>query len=259
MTPERTAPPGSDPPATDPLAGVELVVFDKDGTLVDFDAMWVPWVTEIARRLESVTRLPLAGAFYEAVGFDAASGRTIPGGGLSGVPMSDLREQTVDLLRANGLDGRAAETAVASTWYAPDPISSARPLTDLPALFNVLRRRGMRIAVATSDDRAPTKATLDVLGLTELIDGLVCADDAVGVKPAPDIVHWLAAAIGVPPARMAVVGDTPRDLEMGRAAGVRRCIGVLSGVGTQGDLEPLADLVLPSVASLIEYDAADGQ
>jgi phosphoglycolate phosphatase-like HAD superfamily hydrolase len=38
---------------------------------------------------------------------------------------------------------------------------------------------------------------------------------------------------------------------MGRAAGAGRVIGVLTGVAERSTLEPLADLVLPSIAELL--------
>jgi HAD superfamily hydrolase (TIGR01509 family) len=237
-------------PEQDPLAGVDLVVFDKDGTLVDFDAMWVPWARDVAAGLEEATGLTLASDFYEMIGFDDTNGRTIPGGGLSGAPMSLLRDQTIALLRQHGADDTTIVDALDAAWYAPDPVEQAKPLADLEALFSKLRARGVRIAVATSDDRAPTEATLLALGIDGYVDGLVCADDARGVKPAAEILHWLADEVGVPPSRMAVVGDTPGDLTMGRAGGVGRCIGVLSGVGSRADLEPFADVILPSISAL---------
>ena len=48
-----------------------------------------------------------------------------------------------------------------------------------------------------------------------------------------------------------MVGDTPADLVMARAAGAGKTIGVLSGVGGSSDLGPHADLILPSVGDLI--------
>jgi phosphoglycolate phosphatase-like HAD superfamily hydrolase len=235
----------------DPLAGIDIVVFDKDGTLVDFDAMWVPWARRVAAGLEAATSLTLAADFYDMIGFDDATATTIPGGGLSGAPMSLLREQTVALLRGRGVDDGTIERALALAWYAPDPVVEARPLADLPALFEALRARGHRIAVATSDDRYPTEATLAALGIGGFVEGLVCADDARGVKPEPELLHSLAVEIGSQPSRMAFVGDTPRDLRMARAAGVGRSIGVLSGVASREQLEPLADLILASVADLV--------
>ena len=60
----------------------------------------------------------------------------------------------------------------------------------------------------------------------------------------------LCERLGVPPTRTAVVGDSPADLRMGRAAGVARTIAVLTGVGDRATLEPLADTVLSSIADL---------
>jgi phosphoglycolate phosphatase len=60
----------------------------------------------------------------------------------------------------------------------------------------------------------------------------------------------LCDRLGVPPGRAAVVGDSPFDLRMGRAAGVARTIGVLTGVGDLATLQPLADIVLPSIEDL---------
>ena len=47
-----------------------------------------------------------------------------------------------------------------------------------------------------------------------------------------------------------VVGDTPHDMEMARAAGVACRVGVLSGAGTREALEPIADCVIASIANL---------
>ena len=61
----------------------------------------------------------------------------------------------------------------------------------------------------------------------------------------------LCDRLRVRPDRAAVVGDSPADLAMGRAAGVARCYAVLTGVGTRAELAPLADEILDSVADLL--------
>jgi phosphoglycolate phosphatase len=136
-------------------------------------------------------------------------------------------------------------------WHAPDPVGLARPLGDLVGLFSRLRTAGVRIGVATSDDRDPTERTLAALGLTGAVDAIVCADDGVAVKPAPDMVRHLCAQLGVDPARAAVVGDSVADLEMGRRAGAGLVIAVLTGAGDRDSLAPAADLVLPSAVDLV--------
>ena len=107
-----------------------------------------------------------------------------------------------------------------------------------------------RFAVATSDDRAPTERTLDSLGIAGQMAALACADDGFPNKPAPDPVLRICERLGVEPRRTAVVGDSPADLRMGRAAGAGRVIAVLTGVGDETTLAPLSDIVLASIAEL---------
>ena len=117
-----------------------------------------------------------------------------------------------------------------------------------------LQAGGRRVAIATSDDRDPTERTLAALGLTDEIEALTCADDGIPVKPAPDMVLHLCAVLGVAPGRTAVVGDSPADLRMARAAGAGLTIAVLTGVGRRTDLEPLADLVIDSVGQFLSVE-----
>jgi phosphoglycolate phosphatase-like HAD superfamily hydrolase len=232
------------------LDGIELVVFDKDGTLIDFDAMWSPWVVELARRLESAAGVPVASRLFSELGFDPIADRTIAGSPLAILPMAVLRGAVRDVVLRAGVNANEATAAVDRAWFVPDPATEARALTDLPRLFASLRAAGRRIAVTTSDDHEPTRLTLAALGVADLVDVLVAADDGLARKPAPDMVLRAAAAVGVAPSRTAVVGDSLADLEMGRAAGAGRMIGVLSGVSAREDLEPFADAVVNSVADL---------
>ena len=229
----------------------QLVIFDKGGTLIDFFQVWRPWVVELARRLESVTGLMLADGFFSAVGFEPMSGRIDHQGRLATKTMSGLRAWAAAWLCELGLSRHAAEGAIASAWFAPDPLTEARPLADLPALFNTLRARGLKIAIATMDDRAPTEATLAKLGVASLVDVLVCADDGLALKPAPDMVWAVCQATGVEAAQAVVVGDAEMDMLMGQAAGVGLVVGVLSGIAPQDALAPHADVLLMSVAELI--------
>lgn len=232
------------------LDGIDLVIFDKDGTLIDFDAMWGPWVVDLAARLESLTGRRLAAGLFDALGYDPVAGRTLAGGALAATPMAQLHELTIELLIAAEIDEGPARAAVGRAWAPPNPIGAARPVTDLRPLFEALRASGRKIAVATSDDRGPTEETLAGLGVADLVDALACADDGIAVKPAPDMVLTLCRALGVKPARAAMVGDSRADLAMGRAAGAGLVVGVLSGVGSRADLAPYADLVIGSVAQL---------
>jgi phosphoglycolate phosphatase len=238
------------PDATDPLEGIELVIFDKDGTLIEFHAMWGGWVGVLADRLTAATGHPMRDAMHGLMGVAEHTGRVDPHGLLAATPMARLRELVLAALVDDGLEPRLADAAVAMAWDPPDPVALARPATDLAGLLERLEARGVRAAVATSDDRRPTERTLEALGIADRIEVMVCADDGVAGKPSPDPVLRIAAELRVSVDRILVVGDAPADLRMGRAAGVRRVVGVLTGVGDAATLAPLADLVLPSIGDL---------
>jgi phosphoglycolate phosphatase len=234
------------------LDGIDLAVFDKDGTLIDFHAMWGGWALELGRRLDGATRRPVAGDVFAAIGFDPVKGRARAGAPLAVATMGEIAEIVAAVIRRWCPSVAAARRAVDIAWFAPDPVATATPTADLPALFGRLRHSNRLIAVATTDDRAPTEATLRGLGIRELVSALACGDDGVGVKPDPAMVLALCTALQVGPDRVAIVGDTPADLAMGRSAGVGRVIGVLTGVGERAELEPLADAILGSIGELTE-------
>ena len=228
-----------------------LVVFDKDGTLLDFHAMWGGWVRELAARLEADSGLAVSQALFRAYGYDSADGRARADSFLAITPMATLRVMAGEVLRKAGHPASGVESALAAAWRAPDPVATARPLADLPALFVALRERGAKITVATGDDRSPTEAALAACGVAGLVDALACADDGFPPKPQADMVVYLCRLLDVPAAQTMVVGDTVADMQMARGAGAGLAVGVLSGVSPAEVLAPHADVLLNSVAELI--------
>ena len=234
------------------LAGLDLVVFDKDGTLIDFEAMWGSWAEDLAERLEATLGRPIKAELHREIGYDSIARRTMAGSPLAATPMDQLRAMTTDLVaRSTGHSADAAVAVVAAAWLTPDPVALAVPLADLTELFGSLRRAGRRVAIVTSDDRAPTEATVASLGLTGLVDALVCADDGLRSKPAPDTLLHACRSLGVDPLRTAMVGDSTADMHMATTAGVRVRVAVLSGIGRRAELEPISDILIGSIRELL--------
>jgi phosphoglycolate phosphatase len=230
----------------------QAIIFDKDGTLIDFDAMWGGWTLQIADRLQAATGLNSREALCAVYGYDSARKKILPNGKLTCTPMWRLRELLVEVAQSLGLSNEEALSAVQQAWVVPDPVKLAKPFTDVRVLFENIHRSGIKIAVATTDDRAPTEAMLDAFQVTELVATMVCADDGIPAKPAPDMVVTICARLNVIPAKTIVIGDTTADLQMARSAGAGLVIGVLSGVGSLEKLTPLADFLMDTVDTLQE-------
>ncbi|MFM7679141.1 MAG: HAD family hydrolase [Roseiflexaceae bacterium] len=231
-----------------------LVIFDKDGTLIDFQHMWGQWAHAFAIRLSQALGHDVYLQVATAYAFDASSGYIDPRGPLAIATMATMQQMAVLIVAPYCASQAAALQLVQHAWQPPDPTREAQPLADLVALFTAIRSHGVAIAIATADNRAPTVATMQHLGLASMIDAFACADDVgVAAKPAPDKIYAICRQLRIQPADCIMIGDTPADMQMGRNAGVMARIGVTSGLSTATDLHADASWIMPSVGHLFAY------
>ena len=228
-----------------------LIIFDKDGTLIDFNFMWASWVVELAQRLERASNVSLAAELFAAMGYDAARHAVIAGSPLAAHSMANLYELTERVAEACGVSRTDAERATNAAWFVPDPIQMARPLADLRTLFSTLRAGEILIGIATSDDRTSTVETLRALGIFEMVDALVSADDGLPNKPAPDMLLRVCAELNIAPSSALMIGDSVADMQAARAAGIGLRVGVLSGVSDEKVLRAYADVLVETVDALM--------
>lgn len=231
----------------------QAIIFDKDGTLIDFDAMWGGWTIYLAQQLQLASDLDVRQKLCLTFGVDESTNKVLAGGKLASMPMSLLYNLTVEVMQSFGLNTSQANKIVEQAWYIPDPVILAKPFTDLRALFGQLTEQGIKIAIATADDRAPTQAMVDAFDIGEYIFCMACADDGIPSKPAPDMALTLCAQMNIKPADVMVIGDTTSDLTMARAAGAGLAVGVLSGVSSAKDLAGFADVLFESIDELNTY------
>jgi phosphoglycolate phosphatase len=230
----------------------EAIIFDKDGTLIDFDYMWGTWTLQLAERLRNVTGMDVCEALCTSYGYDRSRRKILLDGKLTCTPMWRLREMMFEVVQSIGLSRAQSQFAVEQAWFVPEPVTLAKPLTDIRHLFTHIQKRGIKIAIATTDDRGPTEAMLRAFGVTDLVDTMVCADDGINAKPAPDMVTTICQRLSIDARKAIVVGDTVADMQMARSAGVGYVIGVLSGVGQLEHLTPLADLLIDTIDTMQE-------
>ena len=104
-----------------------------------------------------------------------------------------------------------------------------------PGVAEGLAMLGGRKSTATTKGSVTTRAVLDQFGLLPRFDH-VQGTDGFPCKPSPDVIHAALNALGAKPGDCLFVGDSPADMEAGRAAGVKICA-VRYGYG---NLEELA-------------------
>ncbi len=76
------------------------------------------------------------------------------------------------------------------------------------------------VALVTTSDRRNTGAVLTALGLTDVFDTLVTADDVVRTKPDPEGYRLALTRLGVRAADALAVEDSPAGLRAAVAAGI---------------------------------------
>jgi phosphoglycolate phosphatase len=230
-------------PTTPRLRGI---LFDKDGTLIDFRKQWMPAYRAAVDMLSGGDR-GLADRLLRLGGYDPAADRLDPASPLA----CGTNRQIVEVW-AEGLGLPMTEGLFQRVQDLFHEVASrnAHPVTDLKALFGRLKARGLFLGVATTDSTATARANLEGFGVSGLVDFVAGADAGHGVKPAPGMLLAFCAAGGFAPGEAAMVGDSLVDLMMGRTAKAGLVVGVASGVTPRARLEPLADLVLDSVAEI---------
>lgn len=223
-------------------AQIKGLLFDKDGTLLDFDATWGQWARGFLGELAEGDAA-LAARMGAAIGYDMEGQVFHP----TSPVIAGTASVAIDLL----LPFLPAWERDALLAFGNDKAARA-PLVapcDLGPLFDRFDARGLRLGVATNDSEGSAHAHIEALGLSGRFDRILGYDSGYGGKPAPQMLWAFSQRLGLEPAQVAMVGDSTHDLHAGRAAGMV-CVGVLTGPADHTELAPHADVVLSSVAEL---------
>ena len=233
---------------------MRAILFDKDGTLLDFEATWTPLYRRMALDFAGGDTAR-ADAMLATGGFDLAAGRMRSGSVLGAGTTADIVDAWFPGL--GEAESRAMAERIDAVFHAHGTAHSVA-VPGAAETLDRLRAEGYAMGVATNDATLAAKAALAALGLDGYLPHVFGYDSVARPKPAPDIVLAFAAAVSVEPADVAVIGDNLYDMEMARAAGAGLAIGVLTGNSGMAELAPHADAVLPSIAELPDWLAARG-
>ena len=228
-----------------------VFLFDKDGTLITFDH-WFRVMAERARRLEALFSLSSAeaAALRKFMGVERGEGW-----GIIPLPRLEAEEATArflsELLRLPLAEVFPKVQKVFAEVDAAFPFENhLRPTPGAEEVLLGIKRAGGKVGVVTHDLASAAWLHLRALGWEELVDVVVGLDLCPVKKPAPDPVITACGLLGLSPKEGVMVGDTPMDLQAGRAAGCRAALGVLTGLGAPEELSPHADALLQDLREL---------
>jgi HAD superfamily hydrolase (TIGR01509 family) len=176
------------------------VLLDVDGTLIDSnDAHAHAWVEALAE-----------------VGYQVPFEKVRPPMGMGS---DNLLPAVVDITKETpkGQQASAGWERIFKQKYLPH----LKPFPQAQALLQHMRAQGLKLVVASSAKEAMLESLLELIGAKDLIEGQTSSDDAKNSKPDPDIVHAALTQIGLPPAQVVMLGDTPYDIQAAGKAGVQ--------------------------------------
>jgi HAD superfamily hydrolase (TIGR01549 family) len=105
--------------------------------------------------------------------------------------------------------------------------------------------------LVTSGNRTRVTAELTALGVDHFFQTVVCSEDSRNKKPHPESLLLALEQLAITPQQAVYVGDSPEDIEMARAAGVRS-IGIPGPFPNRNQLAAAApDLLAPSLAAAV--------
>ena len=216
---------------------VEAVIFDLDGTLVN--------TTEIYFRVID--------AVLERLGLPPVSREVI---------LDAAKDGEFEWERMLPEEKRHdKERLLPQMWAVRDelfPVMLRERTTLIPGADELLKKiheRGTGIGLVTSTPRRNLEykwIPLGEPGIKHFFSAIITADDVEKRKPSPEAFVACAERLGVEAKRCAIVGDTRTDILAGKGAGMIT-IGVLTGFDTHEQLKAkCADLIVDSVADLLE-------
>jgi beta-phosphoglucomutase len=206
------------------------VIFDLDGVLVTTDEFhyraWqrladeegIPFDREINHRLRGIGRMESLDVLLER----------------SPRPYSPEQKQ------------RLAERKNSYYRQYLETLTPADVLPGARQMLAELRRRGRRVAVASSSRNAPM--ILKRVALEGAVDAVVDGNEITHSKPHPEIFLLAARRLGLAPAECLVVEDAAAGIEAGRRAGM-----AVFGIGSRQVL-PDVSCVAASLADIAADD-----
>ncbi len=234
---------------------IKGVLFDKDGTLIDFFSLWLQAALDAVPEFLRLNGLKqeLADYILQTIGVEKE--KVDPKGALAYKSYAEIAGDIRRALLVRGIDldeemirGQIEELFNKSVTGRN---ASYRQFTDIGILVDRLKAKNIYVGLATADTMISALNCLRTLGTLEKFDYIGADDGTKRPKPEPDMFREFQSKFHLEAGEIAVVGDTYNDMIFA-AQNVGIAIGVLSGVSEKADFQGAADYIIGSIQELPE-------
>ncbi|QMU57130.1 MAG: HAD-IA family hydrolase [Boseongicola sp.] len=219
----------------------EAIIFDKDGTLFDFNATWSVWARSAVAALGRGNN-GRAKLVSDAIGFDLKKGVFLPDSPVIAGTVEDIEEALKPHIDDENIVGKLDQIACETVQVPVDGLSDV--LAQLAHEYV--------LGVVTNDSEEPALIHLSSAGIAHHFKFIAGYDSGFGAKPEPGQLFAFCDEVGIAPEKTVMVGDSRHDLSAARKAGMKS-VAVLTGVAKTEDLTDLADAILPNIGHLQKW------
>lgn len=232
----------------------DAILFDKDGTLMDFDAFWVPVSVCAMKDVFAHFNREYIPVEEVLVSFGINNGVTDIDGILCKGTYKQMGKIVFEILQKYHCNVSCEEvTALVERAYGANAsVGTIKPISpELTFVLNELKRRNKKLAVITTDNSIITRKCLEALGVGDVFDVLYTSDGRLPTKPDPASVFDFCERFNVNRNHMVMVGDTITDAEFAKNARIPM-IGVAKTEQNKRILEPYAHEVVANLSRLLD-------
>ena len=213
---------------------ISTILFDLDGTLVD-TAPDLGYALNL--QLQHHGKSPLSDATIRP--FASHGSRGLIGLGF-GITPND----------ANFLALRDEYLTLYDTVFTRSP----KLLVGIAELLQVIEDKGLKWGIVTNKPRRFTLRLIESMGLHKRAACIVSGDDAPQPKPSPATLRLASEQIGVKSEQCMYVGDAERDIQAGKAAGMKTVVALFGYIDvTDKPHEWGADALIQTPNELLDF------